>query len=184
IPESWTQSGYFILRANYPGSRLITSSSAQETSSLHIFNDLSFSSTTPSRVAPGQSFTIGGRCLDTESRPIMNRDFTLNLNGTSTVTITTDEEGRITYRIIASDSEGDFIYEITLISDTGNILLGSYTVEIRRATVLSGDTLWSLGWIAIISIEVIAGLVLVRKYRYSGYSRRQTVKIHNNGLRQ
>ncbi|MFO7837429.1 MAG: hypothetical protein R6V83_12355, partial [Candidatus Thorarchaeota archaeon] len=113
-----------------------------------------------------------------------NRDFTLNLNGTSTVTITTDEEGRITYRIIASDSEGDFIYEITLISDTGNILLGSYTVEIRRATVLSGDTLWSLGWIAIISIEVIAGLVLVRKYRYSGYSRRQTVKIHNNGLRQ
>ncbi|MBS3794210.1 MAG: hypothetical protein KGY80_04895 [Candidatus Thorarchaeota archaeon] len=177
IPESWTQSGYFILHAEYPGGELFTPSSAEETSSLHIFIDFSFNSNTPSRVAPGQDFTISGRCVDTEGRAIINRDITINLNGSTSEDITTGQDGRISYAVTAPRSEGDLSYQITLLSDVENMSIGPYTVEVRRTTGVPGNTLWSIGWIAIIGIEVIVGLVLIRKYRYSVRSRYRAISV-------
>lgn len=177
IPPSWTQSGYFILRAEYPGGELFTPSSAEETSSLHIFIDFSFTSNTPSRVAPGQDFTISGRCVDSEGRAIINRDITINLNGSTSEAITTGQEGRISYAVTAPGSEGDLSYQITLLSDVENISIGPYVVEVRRTTGVPGDTLWSIGWIAIIGVEVIVGLVLIRKHRYSGRSRFRSISV-------
>ncbi|TXT56486.1 MAG: hypothetical protein BAJATHORv1_20075 [Candidatus Thorarchaeota archaeon] len=179
LPSSWSGgSGLFTLHASYDGTTDIEGSEADSVESIHIFttNIVFDTSQTLSVVIPGQALVIDCRLLDdsTNSLAIVDRAVRINLNGTSSITLTTDSDGRIRHTVYDSAPEGVFNYSITLLSPSEDIQSDTRTIQIGILPIPGLETTLIIMWIAIIGIEVVVAMIIFARYgeKLSRWTRR------------
>ncbi|MHA1135134.1 MAG: transglutaminase domain-containing protein [Candidatus Thorarchaeota archaeon] len=150
IPASWSSDGYFAITAEFAGATYLNGDTDVSADSIHVFTEIIFNNRAPSRVNPGQTFTIEVLLTDSEQNPIIERPVRLNINGTL-VPLTTDSEGIITYDQ-PGYGEGILRFSVTLTSpDVSPIASGAFEISIQTqgGIILQGIDL------------IIAGILLV-----------------------
>ncbi|TFG97103.1 DUF4129 domain-containing protein, partial [Candidatus Thorarchaeota archaeon] len=151
VPVSWSSDGYFAITATFAGGAYLAGDADVSVDSIHVFTDILFINRSPSRVNPGQAFTIEMQLTDPEQNPIMERSVLLNLNGTRIIPLATDSEGIIRYNQ-QSLEEGILRFSVTLTSNNvPPIASGTFQINIQAqgGIILQGTDL------------VIAGILLV-----------------------
>jgi len=162
IPASWSSSGYFVITANYAGGTYLNGDSDDSADSIHIFAEIVFNNRSPSRVTPGQPFIIEVQFTDPEQNAITDRSVLLNLNGTRSISFTTDSEGIISYDLPAHD-EGIIRFSFTLTSnDVSPVSSGTFEILIQTTggNILQGTDLIIAG------ILLIGAVIAVLAYLY------------------
>ncbi|MBD3406019.1 MAG: hypothetical protein GF411_07845 [Candidatus Lokiarchaeota archaeon] len=169
IPLSWSEgSGLFTLHAIYSGIADIAGSEAESDDSIHIFSrDVVFdTSQTLSVVIPGQPLVITVILTDdsTEPIPIKNRDVRIDLNGTDSVRLTTNDAGRVSYTAFEAAPEGQFNFTIVLLSTTIDVQSDTQIVQIGIVPIPGLDTALIIMWVVIIAIEVVVAMIIFARY--------------------
>jgi hypothetical protein len=163
VPQSWDEgNGLFNITADFGGASFINPSTFLSSNSVHVFSDPVFSYT-PSRVDPGQAFTIDITIRDLAGNPVRFRQVELDFNGTVTIPYDTDAEGRFSHDVPAQ-SDGTVInIRITLIStEVGNILSNTFTINIQTT---GGNPLQGTD-LLIASILLVGAVIAVLAYLY------------------
>ena len=161
IPTSWSNNGYFIITVDYAGSSYLNGDSDVSADSIHIFTDIEFNNRSPTRVPPGQSFTIEVILTDSDLNPIADRSVILNVDGTNN-SLTTDSEGIISYDQ-PGHIEGIVEFSLTLTSD--DVLgVSSGTLEIMIQTQ-GGNILQGIDLI-VAGILLVGAVIAVLAYLY------------------
>ena len=182
IPLDWSLgSGLFTLSVSYAGYGYVDGSTRNVTDSIHVFTNVVFNPGTPTRINPGDSLTI--ICVLTDDSathyPIVGRDVIIHLNGTSTETRITDDNGRITYIALESAPEGFYEYYFTLVSfETSSIESSRFTVAIQMATGPSLSLILIMVWAGAIVAEAIIGIIVIRRYRPHNGSTSRWSRFH------
>ena len=162
IPTTWSSNGAFAVSAEYTGDRYIYGDTAVSGNSVNIFTDVVVVSGWPSRVDPGNAFTIQAVLNDPDGNPIIGRDVLLNLNGTIIGPLVTDTDGRITYAAPQSNV-GRLALSITLTSnEVPYVVKGPYTIliQVQGGIILQGTDLIIAG------ILLIGAVIAVLAYLY------------------
>lgn len=182
IPLSWSSgSGLFTLSVSYGGSGYVDGSTRDVANPIHVFANVVFSPGTPTRIDPGDSLTISCTLTDDSAShyPIVGRDVLIHLNGTSTETRTTGDDGRITYRALTSAPEGFYEYYFTLVSySVPSIESSRFTVAIQRATGPSLSIILIVVWTGAIVAEAVIGIIVIRRYRPHNGSTSRWSRFH------
>jgi len=163
VPLDWAESdGFFDIRLVFDGAPFINRGETTTENPIHVFRTAVFSSI-PSRVDPGQSFTIECTIRDQEGNPIILRTAELNLNYTSLHTYLTDADGRFSHPMLAQ-ADGTLInFRIILIGfGVNNIQSNEFTINIQTT---GGNPLQGTD-LLIASILLIGAVVAVLAYLY------------------
>ncbi len=168
IPLGWGEgNGHFNITAEYDGniSLYINPGSIESAGSLHVFEEVVFTSN-PSRVDPGQPFTIECSLRDTDGNPIMGRRADLDFNGTDMYPYFVDETGIFRHQV-AAQADGTVIrFRIILVSFyISNIQSNEFTINIETTggNPLQGTDLLIAGILLIGAVvAVLAYLYIVR----------------------
>ncbi len=171
LPSSWSQRGLFYLTASFDSTTTYNGSSGNTGNTvIHVFLDVYLEPITPSVVAPNQSLVIEGNLYDsadTATRiPIANRLIRIDLNGTRTVEVYTDNTGHFVYRGVSTPRrEGTFYFQVTLVSDVSDITLNPTHITISQT---GGFTMQLTDIIPFIALAGAVVIVLLYLYFVKG----------------
>jgi len=166
LPLSWDGgSDIFNITARYLGMPFVDPSQAQSINPIHIFTDVVFTST-PSRVDPGQAFTIEAYFRDPEGNPIMFRSVWLNYNATDQYPYYIAEDGMFTHDVPAQPEGTVIQFTLTLVSfEVSDIESDTFTINIQTqgGNPLQGTDLLIAGILLVGAVlAVLAYLYIVR----------------------
>jgi len=167
IPVSWGESdGMYELSAEYEGTTYIHPDTDQASTPVHIFTGVDFLSQTQGRVDPNSRFTLQVRLLDLSGNPIPNREVLVDLNGTDTIPLRTDQNGVVSHVLSGYPAGTTLTFTVTLTSpDIPNVESDAFTVLIQTqgGSPLQGTDLLVAGVLLVGAvIAVLAYLYIVK----------------------
>ncbi|MFW9809447.1 MAG: DUF4129 domain-containing protein, partial [Candidatus Thorarchaeota archaeon] len=167
VPVSWTEGdGLFTVTAFYPGGPFIDPDSFESTNMIHVFTDVDFQSSTPTRVDPGAQFSIEFRLAGLDGNPILNRNVRLRLNDSDNFIMSTGSDGVISYQLGPFVEGTSISFTLTLLSaEVTPIVYSGFTINIQTAggNPLQGTDLLIAGILLVGAvIAVLAYLYIVR----------------------
>jgi hypothetical protein len=174
IPSSWALSGIYHINITYSGAELLLPTFYDWTvgdDDIHIFTDIAVSITGDTVVLPETAYIISGILIDDQGVPIASREVSIIYNDTEYHPVTTDENGVFSYPTLPiTNITGDYEYSIIFYSETGNQILGPFTLTVRAGGGAVYEPLAIVLWIGVIAVELAAAFVLITRKRRS-YSR-------------
>ena len=165
LPLSWTESGLFTVTAEFAGGPFLDPDSFVSNNTIHVFTDVNFQSLTPSRIDPGQTFSIEVTLVDPNDNPILNRNIRLTIDSDNHP-LSTGTDGIISYQMGSYPDGTSIIFTLTVLSsEVTPVSSGEFTINIETTggNPLQGTDLLIAGILLIGAVvAVLAYLYIVR----------------------
>ncbi|MCK5150736.1 MAG: carboxypeptidase regulatory-like domain-containing protein, partial [Candidatus Thorarchaeota archaeon] len=169
-PAQWTAgSGFFVAIVVYSGTQFVLGSSGQTTDSIHVFDEVAFTSFSPPYGVINTALTLEGVLVDSAGNPIEGRTITLTRNDSIPVDLTTNEDGL--FSLVSTEqfmSEGQYTFRVSFSMADGSVIRDSWTFEVTSGLPPGFDTALLITWAVVVAIEAVIAMLIVARYRYRG----------------
>ncbi|MHA1905967.1 MAG: transglutaminase domain-containing protein [Candidatus Thorarchaeota archaeon] len=161
--------GLFVAIVEFPGTQFVVGSTGQSTARIHVFINVEFRNLLPGDVPVGSSITLEGTLTDASGIAVRERAITLFLNDSTSVPLTTDEDGLFSYELLSAISyEASYTYHVQFVMADTTIVTTTHEFQIFSGLPPGVGTALLITWAVIVAIEAVVAMLIVARFRYKG----------------